>query len=466
MATAVSALLVRLSPYEMAQFLGASLNAKVLGYATGLAFISMILFGLMPALTILRRARTVAARTTHNVLGEQRGRGLRRILVVMETALSVTLALGAGMLIHSFLRLQQVPLGFEPDGVLTARINLSPSYATAVSQSEFYEGLLQRIQSTPGVHDAATTTILPASDQGLHDPFSVEGRAWQQFGADGVPQFANHQAVSTGYFRTMGIELREGRVFGIDDNNGSQPVAIANERMVRGFWQGESPIGKHLILGAPRPGIQWLTIVGVVADVRTGGATSEPLPELYMPLAQNPASAMALVMRTKGNDPTKLAGDLPEAVRATDRGIPLERVATYAELLGNQLASRRYQMFLLAAFAGLALSLAAVGLYGVVSYGVTQRTAEIGIRIAFGASGRHLTAMVLRQALSLTVVGLGIGMALSVLLRQILVSEIFGIQFLDIPLGIRSPRIPKYDGRPNCVAATACLLVLALVVLL
>ena len=147
MATAVSALLVRLSPYEMAQFLGASLNAKVLGYATGLAFISMILFGLMPALTILRRARTVAARTTHNVLGEQRGRGLRRILVVMETALSVTLALGAGMLIHSFLRLQQVPLGFEPDGVLTARINLSPSYATAVrrasSMGDYFSGFSQ-----------------------------------------------------------------------------------------------------------------------------------------------------------------------------------------------------------------------------------------------------------------------------------------------------------------------------------
>jgi putative ABC transport system permease protein len=434
MAMVVSALLVRLSPYEMARFMGTSLNAKVLGYATGLAFIAMILFGLMPALTILRRARTVAARTTHNVLSDRRGRGLRRILVVMETALSVALALGAGMLIHSFLRLQQAPLGFEPDGVLTARINLSPSYSTEVSQREFYEGLLQRVQSTPGVQDAATTTMLPASDRGVHDPFSVEGRAWQQFGADGVPQFANHQAVSTGYFRTMGIALRQGRVFGIDDSNGSQPVVIVNERMVRGFWQGESPIGKHLILGAPRPGIQWLTIVGVVADVCTGGATSEALPELYMPLAQNPASAMALVVRTKGNDPRKVAGDLRDAIPAMDRGIPLEQVATYSELLASQLAPRRYQMILLATFAALALSLATVGLYGVVSYGVTQRTAEIGVRIAFGASARHVTTMVLRQALSLTAAGLGVGMASSVLLRQILVSEIFGIQFFDIPV--------------------------------
>ena len=270
MAAVTSALLVRLSPYEMTKFFGTSLDAKVLGYSTGLAFLAMILFGLLPAITIFRRARTVAARTTRNLLGERRGYVLRRILVVTETALSVALALGAGLLIHSFVRLQQVPLGFETEGVLTARINLLPSYSTAVSQRGFYDGLLQRIQAMPRVQDAAVTSMLTASERVLHDPFSIEGRAWQQFGAYGVPQFTNHQVVSTGYFRTLGITLRQGRVFDSEDGNDSQPVAIVNERMVRGFWPGESPIGKHLILGAPRPGVHWLKIVGVVADVRSG----------------------------------------------------------------------------------------------------------------------------------------------------------------------------------------------------
>jgi ABC-type antimicrobial peptide transport system permease subunit len=174
--------------------------------------------------------------------------------------------------------------------------------------------------------------------------------------------------------------------------------------------------------------------VGVVADVRSGGATAETLPEIYTPMTQTPSAAMALVLDTKVNDPARVANDLREAVRVIDRGIPLERVATYEELLGTQFAPRRYQTFLLSAFAGLALLLAAVGLYGVVSYAVTQRKGEIGLRMAFGASLQDVTAMVLRQAFLLAGSGLGIGMAMSLLTRQILANEIFGIQSLDLPV--------------------------------
>lgn len=429
-----SALLVNLSPYEMARFLAVSLDAKVLGYAVGLGLIAITLFGFMPGLLIVRRARSVAARTGHQVLSETRGRSLRSILVVVETALSVSLLLGAGMLIHSFLRLQKVPLGFEPNGILTAQITLPPSYPTGTAQSQFYERLLEQVRSIEAVKGVATTTMLPASDRLLQDPFSIEGRPWQPFGAARVPQFANHQAVSPDYFRVMGIAVPEGRVFSIQDTDRSQPVAIVNETLVRGFWPGENPIGKHLVLGAPQPGISWLTVVGVVADVRSGGATAEALPEIYTPMTQTPSAAMALVLNTKINDPSRAATDLRDAVRALDRGIPLERVATYEELLGAQFAPRRYQVFLLAAFAGLALLLAAVGLYGVVSYAVTQRQGEIGLRIAFGASLQDVMGMVLKQAFLLAGSGLGIGMAMSLLIRQILANEIFGAHFLDLPL--------------------------------
>src|SRR5207248_5225676 len=193
-------------------------------------------------------------------------------------------------------------------------------------------------------------------------------------------------------------------------------------------------IGKHLVLGAPRPGTPWLNVVGIVADVRSGGATAETLPEIYTPMTQTPSAAMAVVLDTKLDDPASVASDLRGAVRAIDRGIPLERVATYEELLGTQFAPRRYQMFLLASFAGLAILLAAVGLYGVVSYAVTQRRGEIGLRMAFGASLQDVTAIVLKQVFLLAGSGLGIGMAMSLLTRQILANELFGIHFLDLPV--------------------------------
>ncbi|PYV78824.1 MAG: hypothetical protein DMG93_21760 [Acidobacteria bacterium] len=398
-AWAVSALLVNTSPYEMARFLAVSLDAKVLGYAAGLGLIAMMLFGFMPGLLIVRRARSVAVRTGHQVLSERRSQRLRSILVVAETSLSVTLLLGAGMLIHSFLRLQYVPLGFEPHGIVTAQANLPPSYAAGTAQSQFYERLLEQVRSIAAIKSAAATTMLPASDRLLHDPFSIEGRPWQPFGAARVPQFANHQAVSPDYFRVMRIAVRQGRVF--------------------------SP---------PRPGTPWLNVVGIVADVRSGGATAETLPEIYTPMTQTPSAAMAVVLDTKLDDPASVASDLRGAVRAIDRGIPLERVATYEELLGTQFAPRRYQMFLLASFAGLAILLAAVGLYGVVSYAVTQRRGEIGLRMAFGASLQDVTAIVLKQVFLLAGSGLGIGMAMSLLTRQILANELFGIHFLDLPV--------------------------------
>ncbi len=437
-AAAASSLLVRLSPYNAAVLLGRSMDAKVLGFAAGLGVIAVMLFGLAPALTMLRSGRRVLASGVGlHVVKARHSQTMRRVLVVAETAMAVALTIGAGMLIHSFVRVQEVPMGFEPQGLLTAEVNL-PSYSTAATQREFYQRLLQKIGADPGVESAAATTMLPAADRPLHDPFSVQGRAWRPFGSERVPQFMNHQAVSTDYFRAMRILLREGRLFTADDRDGAQQVAIVNETMVRGFWPGENPIGKHLMAGAPRPGVPWLTVVGVVADVRSGGATTEALPELYTPMAQAPASAMALVLRTRGtaggSSAAHLAGELRAAIRATNRDVPLEAVATYDELLAGQLAPRRFEMLLLTAFGGLALLLAAIGLYGVVSYAVTQRTPEIGLRIALGAAKRDVMELILREALGLTGWGGAVGFGMALAFRQMVASAIFGIPLTDPPV--------------------------------
>jgi putative ABC transport system permease protein len=439
-ATAVSGLLVRLSPYKEATLLGHSIDAPVLGCAAALGLIAVMLFGLASALMILRQGRRgLPAGIGHQIVSARHSQVLRRVLVVAETAMAVALTIGAGMLIHSFLRVSEINLGFEPQGLLTAEVNLPPSYSTGVMQREFYQGLLRRLRSKPGVESAAASNMLPAADRQRHNPFSVQGRPWRPIGADRAPQFTNNQAVSIDYFRSMGIALRAGRLFSLDDFDGAQRVAIVNETMVRGFWPGENPIGKHLMLGdSASPAPPWLTIVGVVADVRSGGPTAQVLPELYTPIAQTPVSAMALVVRTKGKigdgRAAQLTGDLRTAVRAMDRGIPVENVATYDELLAGMLAPRRFEMLLLTAFGMLALVLAAVGLYGVVSYAVTQRAREIGLRIALGASRGDVVEMILGQALWLAACGIGVGTALAWIFRHVLASAIFGIGLVDFPV--------------------------------
>ncbi len=280
----------------------------------------------------------------------------------------------------------------------------------------------------------AATTLLPIADPPLHNPFSIQGRPWQPYGADRIPQFLNRQTVSTGYFRDLQIPLKQGRFFDDRDRVDSQPVVIVNETMVRGFWPGENPIGKHMMQGAPMPGVPWLTVIGVVGDVRSGGAKADFVPEIYTPLAQTPNPSMALVLRNKRGDPTEVINSVRAAVMTLDHGIPLTSVATYDEILATQLGPRRYEMLLLAAFGGLALLLAAVGLYGVVSYAVTQRTQEMALRIAFGATRKTVVALVLRQALLLTGCGLFAGVLMALSLRRVLAATLFQVRYLDLPV--------------------------------
>jgi predicted permease len=433
-AVALGALL-RLSPYGMAKLFQPSIDMHVIGFASGAAMAALLLSGLLPAMKVLRGKRSLQLTgNAHQVLGGQRGNRVRQTLVVIETALSVAVVIGAGLLIHSFLQIRHVSLGFTPNGLLTAQISLPPGYSTSAQQRTFYEALLQRIKSSPNVDAVAATTLLPIADPTLHNPFSIQGRPWQPYGADRIPQFLNRQAVSTGYFRDLQIALKQGRFFDDRDRVDSQPVVIVNETMVRGFWPGENPIGKHMMQGAPMPGDPWLTVVGVVGDVRSGGAKADFVPEIYTPLAQTPNASMALVLRAKRGNPTEVINSVRTAVMTLDHGIPLTNVATYDEILATQLGPRRYEMLLLAAFGGLALLLAAIGLYGVVSYAVTQRTQEMALRIAFGATKNTVVALVLRQALLLTGCGLFAGVLMALSLRRVLAATLFQVRYLDLPV--------------------------------
>jgi predicted permease len=276
--------------------------------------------------------------------------------------------------------------------------------------------------------------MLPVEEQARHNPFSIEGRAWQLTGHDQVPQFANNQSVSADYFRTLHIPLKRGGLLTADDRDGTRPVAVINETLVRGFWPNEDPIGKHVLMGAPRPGAPWLTIVGVVGDVRSSGASSQPAPELYTSSLQTPSPSTALLLRTRTPDPEKLVVQLRSQVAAIDRSVALYAVQTYDDIFAQTLGPRRYEMLLLSSFACLALLLAAIGIYGVISYSVSQRSQEMGLRMAFGATPEDLSKLVLHQALLLSTVGLILGIALGLASHKLLTAALFGITFIDLPV--------------------------------
>lgn len=434
-AVALSRLLLLWSPFDVARLLGVTLDLRLLAFASAAAFVSLLLSGLLPALLMLRKGNSVGMQTrSHHVVGDRAGRKPRQALVISETALSVALVICAGLLLHSFVLLRQAPLGFDPNQTLTAWMELPPSHQTPVQESSFYETLLDRVKAIPDVQSVAITTMLPVEEQARHNPFSIEGRAWQPTGHDQVPQFANSQAVSADYFRSLHIPLKRGRSLTAEDRDGTQPVAVINETLVRGFWPNEDPIGKHILMGAPRPRASWLTIVGVVGDVRSSGANAAPAPELYTSLLQTPSPSTALLLRTRTPDPEKLVAQLRSEVAAIDRGVALYAVQTYDDIFAQTLGPRRYEMLLLSSFACLALLLAAIGIYGVISYSVSQRSREMGLRMAFGATPQDLSKLVLRQALLLSTVGLLLGIALGLASHKLLASALFGISFLDFPV--------------------------------
>ncbi|MGH9838508.1 MAG: ABC transporter permease [Blastocatellia bacterium] len=423
-------LLINFSPPGTPRVAEVRMDAVVLGFTLLLSLLTTVLFGLLPAFQSskanLNETLKEGGRTSAEGFGRNRARSL---LVITEVALAITLMIGAGLMMKSFLRLRAVSPGFNGDQVLTMRLNLTSSkYREESQQAAFYQGLHQRIRAIPGIQSAAMVVGLPFSDTNASRNFGIEGRAAEN---PNEVRNARFNVCSPDYFSTLGIPIIKGRDFSDADVAGRTDVAIISETMARRFWPDEDPLGKRIRIGSDG---RWSTIVGVVGDVRSLKLNAEPHPEMYYPMLQVPFFFTHLTLRATG-DPKTLIAAVRNEVRALDQDLPIANVAMLDDLLGDSVAPQRLNSMLLGLFSALALLLAAVGIYGVMAYLVSQRAHELGIRIALGAGSRDIKKLIVGQGMTLALIGVGIGIAASLaltrLMKTLMQDLLFGVSATD-----------------------------------
>ncbi|HLN97215.1 MAG TPA: ABC transporter permease [Pyrinomonadaceae bacterium] len=444
-------LLVALQPENLPRLQEIGLDGRVLVFTLGISLLTGIIFGLLPAWSASRsvagEALKEGGRTATAGGARQR---MRSTFVVVELAVAVILLVGAGLLIKTFWNLRSVEPGFNPDHLLTMRVELPEArYKEVDKQTRFRTQVLDAMNLLPGV-EAAMVSELPLSGDSLDHDFVIDGRPPL---APGDEPSLETRSVLGDYFRTMQIPLRSGRNFAPQDFVEKAPlVGIANDAMVRQYFANEDPLGKR-IRWARNPEVQWITIIGVVGDVKHFGLDLPEQPALYSPYTQiNPWKRwMTIVARTQ-SDPESMAQAVKRQVWKVDSQLPVTRVKTMNDVSAASFAARRFNMLLLAIFAGLALALGAVGIYGVMSYAVTQRTQEIGIRMALGARATDVLKLVIKNGLALTLIGIVIGVAGAFGLTRLLTALLFGVSPTDKPTFIAVSVILAF------VALVACYL--------
>jgi putative ABC transport system permease protein len=406
-----------------------SLNGVVLLFAAGVAILSTCLFGLAPA----RHSAKASARSALRDGGRSataannRWRGL---LVVAEVSLALMLLVGAGLMMKSVSRLLAVDPGFRPDHLLTLSMSLrTTKYQDDKAVSNFWHVVLDRVRSLPGVEHAALGTVIPMTGSHNRTDITFEGMAVPSPGAFPHPDV---HVVSPEYVSTLGLSLLRGRTFTDADRHDAPPVAMVNARIVRTFFDGGNPVGRRFIFGHPSPSKapQWVTIVGVVGDTKLYGLANPSRLELYVPFDQAIQNDMNLVTRS-ANDPAAETSAIRQAVASIDRDQPVFAVATMTELVNQSVAARRVTFELLGWFSALALVLATVGIYGVMSYSVAQRTREIGIRVALGASRWEILRLVIAQGAAITGAGVAVGVLASLGLTRLLAKLLFSVSAVD-----------------------------------
>ena len=425
--------LIALSASALPRVVDTRIDLWALAFTLVVSLATGILFGLAPALQV-RRAGSYDALKTARTTQSGPSNGLRRALVVGEAALSLILLAGAGLLLRSFIQVLKVDPGFRPEGVLTMRIALPDAkYSKPEQISSFYRTLLDSIQRLPGVKAAGAVSALPLSGQNFSGTTTVDTT---EVSFDNTTPEADERLVTPDYFKAMGIPLIQGRYFTDDDTSSSPPVAIVDETMVQTYWPHEDPIGKRIHIGGRKSKLPWMTVVGVVGHVRNRTLEARSRVEHYWPEAQGPftSSSMGLAIHTFGN-PMSLATTVQKLVSAMDPDLPVYRVRTMSDVMGESVARRRLSLILLAVFAGLALLLASIGIYGVTSYAVNQRQQEIGLRMALGARRGDVLGLVIRQGMSLTLAGLGIGLLAALALTRLMGSLLFAVRPAD-PLAL------------------------------
>ena len=405
------------------------LDWRVFAFTLGLSVLTGIVFGLAPALTASKPDLIQALRNSRSQGLMSFGlRSFRGWLVVSELALAVVLLLAAGLLVRSFNKLLAVDLGFNRQNVLTTRISLPRSvYREGAQTQAFYDNLLQRVNVLPGVQSVGMINHTPLSGFGLIAFMGIEGHPPLDREKDppiGVG------AVSSGYFQTMGIPLLSGRTYDTRDGEDGQKVAIVNQVFANRFFAGGNPLGKRVGFGCEEKEGLCRTIVGVVGNIRQESITDDVTPEMYLPFAQMRLNGMTLMVRTS-SDPLSLARAVRSEVLAIDKNQPIHDVKTLAQRVDEAVAVSRSLMVLFTAFALLALVLGAVGIYGIVSYSVTQRTHEIGIRMALGARAGNVLGLILKNGLALVLTGIVIGVGGALLLTRFLTTLLFGVTPTD-----------------------------------
>jgi putative ABC transport system permease protein len=397
------------------------IDAIVLVFTAVLAVLTGLGFGLVPAFQSSKPDLNETLKEGGRGAGE--GRKPHRIcqaLVVSEVALAMVLLVGASLLIRSFDRVQKVSPGLDPSGVFTTYLSLPVvKYPERRDQLAFFEKLLERLGTLPGIESAAATRALLG---GWQTGYEVEHQPPPEPGRSSLCDYA---AVTSDYFKVMGIRLLRGRAFTPADDEKAVPVVVIDEKFARKHWKDGDPIGKRISTGDTN---KWLTIVGVVAHVKNYGVDNDSREEIYVPAAQHPAASMTLVVKAR-NAP--VAAAIRAAAREIDPDQPLTTFRSMEQILGDSIAPRRIAMLLLSVFSGLALALAAVGIYGVIAYAASQRTREIGVRMALGARPADVLTLVLRQSGRLVLLGVALGLAAAVALTRLMVTLVFDVKTTD-----------------------------------
>ena len=422
-------LLLKLEPGILPRTNEIGIDKGVLAFTSGVSLLCGLIFGIVPALQVSRTNLNESLKEGGRSSTAARGRTrLRGLLVVSQTALALVLLAGAGLMIKSFIRLQQVNPGFNAEGLLTVQVSPAQSrYNEGQNRVAFHRALLERVRALPGVQSAGTSSDVPPENVADVDVFEVAG---QPVPPDQNRPLAERILLSPDYFRTLGIPLLSGRDFSEMDGPDAAPVAIIDKMMAERYFPTGDAVGGRLHFGGFSPDVPWITIVGVVGDVKNNGLEFDDSPTIYQPYVQNPGFPIFIFLRSTSN-PTALTAGVRDAVQALDKDLPIANIKSGKELLSDAVGQPRFHTTLIVLFAALALLLAAVGIYGVISYSVAQRTHEIGVRLAIGARPRDVLIMVMKQGMFLTLTGTAIGMFAAYGLTRLLTSILFRVSATD-----------------------------------
>jgi putative ABC transport system permease protein len=419
-------ILVALAPDNVPRLNEVRVDARVFGFTLAISLITGLLFGLVPAIHAARPNLNEGLKEgSKGSMGSIAGKRTRNVLVAVEVALSLVLLIGAGLMIKSFVRLQQTNLGFNPDHLLTVNVSLSSSkYPEERQQAAFFQEALQRIQSLAGVQSAGATTALPLTLSVSGSDFRIEGRPEPEAGKEMI---INTSSISPGYFKTLGVSILKGRDFSDRDNSDAPLAAIINSDLARTYFATEDPLGKRITFD---DGESWISIVGVVADIKRMGLDTAAKPEVYFPYLQVPSPSMSVVARTT-TEPLSLVGGVKNQIQTIDKDLPVGEWKTMQQVLSESNSGRRFNLVLLTVFAAVAVILAMVGIYGVMSYAVTQRSHEIGIRMAIGAQSRDVFRMVVGEGMILALIGIGFGLVGAFALTRLMATMLFAVEPTD-----------------------------------